>query len=128
MCTRCAGTVADGSSSLYRHLRTHPHGGAHLLRDAAADVAHRLRTRRETVEDGDELAEVCFRAAGRTGAAGRGAQLGLAAALLAHLVGCVGPAEGVTTCDSCDVPERPGRWPAAIPFFTYPAAVRTVAR
>jgi hypothetical protein len=128
MHTGCPGTVADGSSSLYRHLRAHPHSSTHLLPAAAADVAHRLRACRETAEDGDELAEVCFRAAGRAGAATREAQLGLAAALLAHFTGQNRPAGGVTACDSCAAPAPLDRWRAAIRSCTRPAAARTVAR
>ena len=124
----CARTMAAGSSSLYRHLLTHPHCGSQLLAEAAADVTQRLRTGRETAEDGDELAEVCFRAAGRAGVRTRDEQLGLAAALLAHLAGRLADSEGVTRCGSCDAPAFHDLWPSATPFFMRPAVVRTVAR
>jgi hypothetical protein len=121
-------TWPGGSSGLYRLLMNHPHGGTQLLPGAADDVWTRLQAGRETAEDGDELAEVCFRAAGRSGTGNREEQLALAAALLARFTAIIVSDRDVTPCVNCDVPWHPGRWPAAIRFCTRPGAVRTVAR
>jgi len=118
----------EGSSALYRLLMSHPRSGTQLLQGAADDVWTRLRDGRETAEDGDELAEVCFRAAGRAGTATRDEQLGLAAALLVHFTSTIVPVRGVTRCVNYGVPAHPGSWRVAIRCSTRPAAVRTVAR
>jgi hypothetical protein len=121
--------LPTGCSSLYRRLRSHPHApGHHLLPAATADVLHRLGTGFDTAEDGDELAEVCFRAAGRAGTGTREQQSALAAALLAHLTGTLAATEGVSRCGSCPARVHPARWPGVTRCCTRPAAVRTVAR
>jgi hypothetical protein len=121
-------TLPAGSSSLYRQLRRYPHTSTHLLPAAAADVIDRLGTGWETAEDGDELAEVCFRAAGRAGTRTRDQQSALAAALLAHLTGPTASTGRVSRCGSCVARVRPASWPGAIRCCTRPAGVRTVAR
>ncbi len=121
--------LPTGCSSLYRQFRSYPHTPAHhLLPAATADVLHRLRTGFDTAEDGDELAEVCFRAAGRAGIGSRAEQSALAAALLAHLTGTPPATGGMSRCGSCPARVHPARWPAVTRCCTHPAVVRTVAR
>lgn len=119
---------SDGSSHLYRLLMIHSRRSTHLLPEVAAQVWTQLKSGRETAEDGDELAEVCFRAAGRAGTATRDEQLGLAAALLVHFTSTIVPVRDVTPCVNYGVPAHPGSWRVAIRCCTRPAAARMVAR
>ncbi|SOC47221.1 hypothetical protein SAMN05660748_0697 [Blastococcus aggregatus] len=121
--------LPTGCSSLYRQLRSHTHAAAHhLLPAATTDVLHRLRTGLDTAEDGDELAEVCVRAAGRAGIDTREEQRVLAAALLTHLTGTPAATGRVSRCASCPARVHPARWPVVTRCCTHPAGVRTVAQ